>query len=122
MSRPEPAIMQPSGPQPDLRDIKGQESAKRTLEIAAAGAHNLLMSGPPGAGKSMLAQRLPSISAAAHPARASGNLHDPVGRGLVGQWRALEPSAVPRAPPFRLHGGAGGRRHQCAARRGITCA
>ncbi len=61
MSRPEPAIMQPSGPQPDLRDIKGQESAKRTLEIAAAGAHNLLMSGPPGAGKSMLAQRLPSI-------------------------------------------------------------
>jgi magnesium chelatase family protein len=61
MTRPEPAIMQSSGLLPDLRDIKGQESAKRTLEIAAAGAHNLLMSGPPGAGKSMLAQRLPSI-------------------------------------------------------------
>lgn len=61
MSRPEPAIMAASDALPDLRDIKGQESAKRTLEIAAAGGHNLLMSGPPGAGKSMLAQRLPSI-------------------------------------------------------------
>jgi magnesium chelatase family protein len=46
---------------PDLRDIKGQESAKRALEVAAAGGHHLIMVGPPGAGKSMLAQRLPSI-------------------------------------------------------------
>jgi magnesium chelatase family protein len=61
MARPEPAVAPSSGPLPDLRDIKGQESAKRVLEIAAAGGHNLLMSGPPGAGKSMLAQRLPSI-------------------------------------------------------------
>ncbi len=46
---------------PDLKDIKGQETAKRALEIAAAGGHNLLMSGPPGAGKILMAARLPSI-------------------------------------------------------------
>ena len=80
---------------PDLIDIKGQESAKRALEIAAAGGHNLLMVGPPGAGKSMLAARLggllPDLDAA--EALEVSMIHSVAGE--------LEDGRLMRRRPFR---------------------
>ena len=79
----------------DLMDIKGQETAKRALEIAAAGAHNLLMIGPPGSGKSMLAQRLPSILP---PLDAAEALELSMIRSVAGNAQA---QGFTRLRPFR---------------------
>ncbi len=73
---------------PDLSDVKGQAPAKRALEVAAAGGHSLLMSGPPGAGKSMLAQRLPGLlpPMTAIEALESAAVHSLAGSFRMAQW------------------------------------
>jgi len=95
LTPPEPKIADDLGQHPDLADIKGQETAKRALEVAAAGGHNLLMIGPPGAGKSMLARRLPGIlpPLVAEEALEVSMIHSVAG--------ALPQGGVIRARPFR---------------------
>jgi len=80
---------------PDLREIKGQEAAKRALEVAAAGGHNLLMIGPPGSGKSMLAARLPGILPPLSPSEA---LEVSMIQSVAG---ALEGGRISLRRPFR---------------------
>jgi magnesium chelatase family protein len=70
LNPPEPKIVDAAVHYADLGDIKGQETAKRALEIAAAGGHSLLMVGPPGSGKSMLASRMPGLLPPLDPAEA----------------------------------------------------
>lgn len=67
---PCPPSARPSPSVPNLADVRGQALARRALEIAAAGGHNLLLVGPPGAGKTMLARRLPGVLPTLHPEEA----------------------------------------------------
>lgn len=70
LAPPQPGKVDPPRQGPDLKQVKGQETARRALEIAAAGGHNLLYSGPPGAGKSLLAACLPGILPELSPSEA----------------------------------------------------
>jgi len=95
LTPPVARIVESARAAPDLRDVKGQESAKRALEIAAAGGHNLLMIGPPGAGKSMMAQRLPGLLP---PLDAREALEISMIQSLAG---ALDGGTISRTRPFR---------------------
>ncbi|WP_043603077.1 YifB family Mg chelatase-like AAA ATPase [Novosphingobium sp. Rr 2-17] len=95
LPRPEPGEVAPPVRGPDLKQVKGQETARRALEIAAAGAHNLLMSGPPGAGKSLLAACLPGILPELTAAEA---LEVSMVASVAG---TLEGGRISRARPYR---------------------
>ncbi|CCG07131.1 YifB family Mg chelatase-like AAA ATPase [Pararhodospirillum photometricum] len=109
LARPQPEINTSNPPLPDLADVRGQESARRALEVAAAGGHNLLMIGPPGAGKSMLAQRLPSLLPPLTPAEALevSMIHSVAGRLEGGRLLRRRPFRDPHhtATPAALTGG-----------------
>jgi magnesium chelatase family protein len=92
---PEPGSVDPPAMGPDMAQVKGQETAKRALEIAAAGGHNLLMSGPPGSGKSLLAACLPGILPELTPAEA---LEVSMVASVAG---TLEGGRLSRTRPFR---------------------
>jgi magnesium chelatase family protein len=95
LSRPEAGQMREPDNPLDLRDVRGQETAKRALEVAAAGGHNLLMVGPPGSGKSMLAARLPGLL----PPLAANELLDvSMIHSVAG---LLNKGELSRARPFR---------------------
>ncbi len=97
LTRPQPAIRSQTANLPDLADIRGQESARRALEVAAAGGHNLLMVGPPGSGKSMLAARLPSILPPLSPAELLevSMIHSIAGQLAGGQLSEKRPFRAP---------------------------
>jgi magnesium chelatase family protein len=95
LSPPKAKLAEDTVTVPDLKDVKGQETAKRALEIAAAGGHNMLMMGPPGAGKSMMAARLPGLLP---PLDAREALEISMIQSLAGE---LRDGAISRRRPFR---------------------
>lgn len=95
LAPPVPGAVEERDGGPDLRQVKGQEGAKRALEIAAAGGHNMLMSGPPGAGKSLMASCLPGILPDLTPSEA---LEVSMIASVAGM---LEGGRMTRARPFR---------------------
>ena len=95
LARPAPGDLTDAAAGKDLRDVRGQETAKRALEVAAAGGHNLLLVGPPGAGKSMLAERAPGLLP---PLDAKELLEVSMIQSVAG---LLDKGRLSRARPFR---------------------
>jgi magnesium chelatase family protein len=95
LSPPVPPGIAEAGQHPDLADVKGMETARRALEIAAAGGHSLMLIGPPGAGKSMLAARLPGLlpDLSAEEALEVSTIHSIAG--------LLQDGRLVTRPPFR---------------------
>ena len=116
---PEPVPPPPPPPGPDLADVRGQPVARYALEVAAAGGHHLLLAGPPGAGKTMLARRLAGLLPELAPADALEVtcIHSAAGLPLP-PGGLVSPAAVPGAAPRRLVRLAGRRRlaHAAAGR------
>jgi magnesium chelatase family protein len=95
LSPPPPGLLGGGGKNLDLADVRGMETARRAIEIAAAGGHNLLMIGPPGGGKSMLASRLPGLLPDLLPREA---LEVSMVHSVAGM---LEEGRLVTRPPFR---------------------
>src|SRR3546814_17531567 len=99
MTAPEPARADKVSGGPCMSEIKGQETAKRAMEVASAGGHNLLFVGPPGAGKSLLAAFLPGLLPELHPAEALevsllASVAGALGGAPLARWRADRQSVV----------------------------
>jgi magnesium chelatase family protein len=97
LTAPQPGEASADANAPDLADVKGQENARRALEVAAAGGHNMMMIGPPGAGKSMLAARLPGIlpPLSAEEALETSLIHSLAGLIEEGRVSMLRPYRAP---------------------------